>query len=355
MPGLQNNSSSVCLKSVQAFLQELVEDELLTSLEKAERLRAVEEEVLSTGTWSLSSDELDFAGKLAWRNNARCIGRLVWRQLIVKDLRHLSSPGEIFESCVEHLIESTNGGQIKPTLTVFSHGSPAILNSQLIRYADDPEQAEFVALLRGLGWEPTGEPFQVLPLAIDDGERVELFELPKQAVLEVPLEHPEKGWFKGLGLRWHALPVISNNLLEVGGFHFPCCFSGWYMGTEIGARNLADPHRYNLLPKLAWRFGFDISDERSLWRDLTLVELNRAVLHSFTRDGVTIVDHHTASKQFLKYMEMEERACRKVNANWSWIVPPLSGAATPVFHTPMEERPVSPDFLPRSTASARPQ
>ena len=353
MSGLQNNSPPMLLKSVDALLQELVEEELIPPAGKSDRLRAVEEELLATGTYTLSSAELDFGGKLAWRNNARCIGRLVWRQLIVRDLRHLSSSQDIFESCVEHLIESTNGGQIKPTLTVFAPGSPTILNSQLIRYADDPEQAQFVERLRALGWEPNGKPFQVLPLAIQTDSRIELFELPAEAVLEVALEHPEKAWFKGLGLRWHALPVISNNLLEVGGLHFPCCFSGWYMGTEIGARNLSDPHRYNLLPKLAWRFGFDISDERTLWRDLTLVELNRAVLHSFTRDGVTIVDHHTASKQFLKYMETEEKASRKVNADWSWIVPPLSGGATPVFHTPMEERPVSPDFLPRSIVSTR--
>lgn len=37
-------------------------------------------------------------------------------------------------------------------------------------------------------------------------------------------------------------------LLEVGGLEFPAApFSGWYMSTEIGTRNLCDPHRYNIL------------------------------------------------------------------------------------------------------------
>lgn len=37
-------------------------------------------------------------------------------------------------------------------------------------------------------------------------------------------------------------------LLEIGGLEFPAApFSGWYMSTEIGARNLCDPHRYNIL------------------------------------------------------------------------------------------------------------
>jgi Nitric oxide synthase, oxygenase domain len=54
------------------------------------------------------------------------------------------------------------------------------------------------------------------------------------------------------------------------------------MGTEIGARNLADVDRYDLLPVVASRLGQDITKERSLWRDRALVELNLAVLHSFS-------------------------------------------------------------------------
>ena len=37
-------------------------------------------------------------------------------------------------------------------------------------------------------------------------------------------------------------------LLEIGGLEFSAApFSGWYMSTEIGTRNLCDPHRYNIL------------------------------------------------------------------------------------------------------------
>lgn len=56
-------------------------------------------------------------------------------------------------------------------------------------------------------------------------------------------------WFGELGLRWHALPAVSNMLLEIGGLEFPAApFNGWYMSTEIGTRNLCDSHRYNMLP-----------------------------------------------------------------------------------------------------------
>lgn len=55
-------------------------------------------------------------------------------------------------------------------------------------------------------------------------------------------------WFATLGLRWYALPAVSNMLLEIGGLEFPAApFSGWYMSSEIGSRNLCDPHRYNIL------------------------------------------------------------------------------------------------------------
>lgn len=59
---------------------------------------------------------------------------------------------------------------------------------------------------------------------------------------------PRLEWFAALGLRWYALPAVSNMLLEIGGLEFPAApFSGWYMSTEIGMRNLCDPHRYNIL------------------------------------------------------------------------------------------------------------
>jgi nitric-oxide synthase len=78
--------------------------------------------------------------------------------------------------------------------------------------------------------------------------------------------------------------------------------------------------------------GLDTTRDRSLWRDLALVELNLAVLHSFETAGVTITDHHTESERFLTHLAREERAGRICPADWTWIVPPISGSATQVFH-----------------------
>jgi hypothetical protein len=49
------------------------------------------------------------------------------------------------------------------------------------------------------------------------GGRPELFAVPPDAVLEVPLVHPDPAWFADLRLRWHAVPAVSNMPLRVGG------------------------------------------------------------------------------------------------------------------------------------------
>lgn len=53
--------------------------------------------------------------------------------------------------------------------------------------------------------------------------------------------------------------------------------------------------------------GLDTNMMVSLWKDKALVEVNIAVLYSYHRDNVSIVDHHSASEQFMKHMENESR------------------------------------------------
>ena len=69
------------------------------------------------------------------------------------------------------------------------------------------------------------------------------------------------------------------------------------MGTEIGARNLADTNRYDRLPAIAQCFGLDTSTERSPRRDRALVELNRAA-YSCDKAGISVGDHHNLGAQF---------------------------------------------------------
>jgi nitric-oxide synthase len=329
------------------------------------RLREVRAELAATGTYVHTGAELTFGARVAWRNSSRCIGRLYWRSLTVLDRRAARTADEIFRHLVTHLHVASGaregaGRAIRPVISIFRQAEPGqpyvrVWNEQLIRYAGyrdgehvvgDPRYVDFTAAMTELGWRGKHEEFDVLPLAIETpAEGVRLFELPESAVFEVPLSHPELDWFAELGLRWHAVPAISHLRLTIGGVHYPLApFNGWYMGTEIGARNLADVDRYHLVPVVARRMGLDTSRESTLWRDRALVEINRAVLWSFERAGAKISDHHTESRRFLAHVERERCRGRAVPADWSWIVPPMSGAATEVFHHYYHEADQRPNF-----------
>ncbi len=327
--------------------------------------------LLQTGHYRHTAEELLLGAKLAWRNHARCVGRSHWRTLRLIDARDATCAAELAEVCWRHLRASTNAGAVQSMITVGPRPRPGrrpwlILNPQLIRYAGyrrsngsvtgDPAAVELTDVALRLGWRGAGTPFDILPLIVSTpDEPLQWFDIPADCVLEVPLRHPEYPWFAELGLRWHALPAVSNMSLEIGGVTYPCApFSGWYVSTEIGARNLSDIDRYDQLPVIARRLGLDMRSDRTLWKDRALVELNRAVLHSFRAAGVVIVDHHTVARQFLAHVERERDAGRSCPADWTWINPPLSASTTPTFHRyydpPQLDR--RPNFVPRRQSVA---
>ncbi|XP_040448882.1 nitric oxide synthase, endothelial isoform X3 [Falco naumanni] len=327
----------------------------------AQRLREVEAAIMATGTYQLLEPELVFGAKQAWRNAARCVGRIQWNKLQVFDARDCASVGEMFSFLCTHIQYATNRGNIRSAITIFPQRMPGrgdfrIWNTQLIRYAGyrqpdgsvqgDPANVDITELCIQHGWSPGGGRFDVLPLLLQGpDEPPELFPLPPELVLEVPLQHPTLEWFGELGLRWYALPAVSNMLLEVGGLEFPAApFNGWYMSSEIGTRNLCDSQRYNLLPEVALRMGLDTRTTSSLWKDKAAVEVNIAVLHSYQVAKVTIVDHHAATESFVKHMENELRTRGGCPADWVWIVPPISGSLTPVFHQEMVNYQLCPTF-----------
>ncbi len=328
------------------------------------RLAVVREQIAALGTYTHTHAELVHGARMAWRNASRCIGRVYWRSLTVLDRRQHRTPDKIFDDVVSHLHMATgegpNRGKLRAVISIFGQAVPGrpvtrLWNDQLIRYAGyrngdgmtgDPQYEQFTSAVSRLGWTGKGSAFDLLPLVLQTGDgEPHLYDLPESAVLEVPLAHPEYGWFAELGLRWHAVPAIANMRLSIGGVDYPLApFSGWYMGTEIGARNLADAHRYNQIPVVAARMGLDTSSESTLWRDRALLELNRAVLWSFERAGVRVTDHHSESRLFLTHVERERRAGRDTPADWTWIVPPISGGLTPVFHRYYTEADQRPNF-----------
>ncbi|XVV00866.1 nitric oxide synthase oxygenase [Actinosynnema sp. CA-248983] len=330
------------------------------------RVRQVLAEIAATGTYTHTPEELVFGTKAAWRNASRCLGRLYWQSLVVRDLRHVDEPGQVAAECFAHLRLGHNGGRIRPIVSVFApdrpgRPGPRIVSEQLIRYAGarggdgawlgDPRTAELTEHARRAGWSAPVDRFTLLPLMVQrhPGEPVRWFTHPRDAVVEVPITHPVHDWFAGLGLRWYTVAAVSDLALEIGGICYPSApQNGWYVVTEVGARNLGDTHRYDLLPAVAEGLGLDTGREETLWRDRALVELNLAVLHSFRAAGVTMGDHHTETRRFLSHVDREHREGRAVPTDWSWTVPPMSGSATPVFHRYYD--PVPADLRPAFVA-----
>jgi len=342
-----------------AFLGEAYYELGKSEEEAKRRINEVLKQIEDTGFYTHTYEELRHGAKMAWRNNNRCIGRLFWQTLEVFDARDIEDELDAASRIFQHMSYATNGGRIRPAITIFpashSRNNLRVWNHQLIRYAGyregeafigDPASEAFTAVCEKLGWKGEGTRFDVLPLVISlSGKAPTWYELPKENVLEVALAHPENQEFEQLALQWYAVPFISDMELEIGGITYKAApFNGWYMGTEIGARNLSDTSRYNQLPNVAKLFQFDMSTNTSLWKDRALTELNVAVLHSFKKQGVSIVDHHTASEQFLRFEKQEQEQGRAVTGRWSWLISPMSPATTGIWHRSFDDTERTPAY-----------
>ncbi|MGQ8873413.1 nitric oxide synthase oxygenase [Paenibacillus sp. TSA_86.1] len=342
-------------------------EELGHTREDAEaRLIAITHEIEKTGTYTHTAEELEHGCKMAWRNSNRCIGRLFWDKLRIVDARHADTAGSAAQAVLDHIHTASNGGKIIPTITILPPEGPSgapmrIWNHQLIRYAGyeteqgivgDPASVEMTKAAISLGWQGAGGDYDVLPLIIQaKGQAPEWYDIPEQEIIEVQIEHPERAEIAELGLRWYGVPMIADMRVEIGGINYPAApFNGWYMETEIGARNFADTFRYNKLPAVAAALGLNTSSETTLWKDRALVELNVAVLHSFKKAGVSIVDHHTAAAQFALFEQREQKAERELTGDWVWLIPPVSPATTHIFHSSYRNEIVKPNFFHQESA-----
>ena len=356
------NTDPVLINEAKHFLQGYAKERGLSKIAFQDRMEVIESAVVHTGTYQLTKDELAFGARVAWRNSTRCIGRLFWKSLHVFDAREVRDARTAFELLCDHLIFSTNGGNIRSAITIFppdQNGKAPIkiLNHQLIRYAGyinpdgsvtgDPNSVSFTSFCESLGWRGKGTPYDILPLVVQEGEQLPVwFEWPEAACLEVPITHPDQPGITKLNLQWYALPAIADMWLSIGGLRFSAVpFSGWYMAAEIGARNFADVKRYNYLPKVAEAMGLDTTHNGTLWKDRALVELNAAVLHSYAEAGVKIVDHHTATEQHDHFERTEQSKGRSVTGEWNWLVPPISPATTSTFHKTYDNTELKPNFF----------
>jgi nitric-oxide synthase len=264
------------------------------------RLGQVRAQIDQTGTYRHTQGELAYGARLALRDSGLYTGGVPWRGLLVRDLRSARDTSTVATACIQHLRLAAGSEHVRPIVTIFGQDSPRVLNEQLIRYAGytdhnrvigDRRNVAFTDTVRKLGWRPptARSAFDLLPLVVRDPDiGVRVYGVPRDVVREVPLEHPELGWFVELGLRWHAVGAVGARRLAIGGIEYPAVFNGIQTSSVIGTESLGDDRGYGLARVIAEHLGLDTAGDKSLWRERAALELDCAVLHSFQAAGVSI-------------------------------------------------------------------
>ena len=106
------------------FLKSFYRENPETAQPQRERLHQVLADIERTGTYRHTTNELSWGAKTAWRNASRCIGRLYWNSLQVRDRRRIHSAAGVAAECFDHLRTAWRGGRIRPTITVFPADRP---------------------------------------------------------------------------------------------------------------------------------------------------------------------------------------------------------------------------------------
>jgi nitric oxide synthase oxygenase domain/subunit len=220
------------------FYEDVAKELNWTSQVFEDRLFEVNRELSMSGTYTQTSKEIEIGARLCWRNSAKCIGRIAWNTLEVRDRRHCTNPNDMIKEIIEHLKLATGGTNIQSVMTVFR---PQFRNelwglrfwsSQFVRYAGyidektgeilgDPANAKFTSFLIDSDlWSPpyTKTAFDILPIVIKlpNNDTPFVVDLPKTYCHEVMIEHPKFPNVKELNLKWAAVPTISNFVMRIG-------------------------------------------------------------------------------------------------------------------------------------------
>ena len=129
------------IAKAETFIGQCAEELGWPQSQLSQRLCQVKLEINKTGTYSHTSDEIQVGARLAWRNSAKCIGRIAWNTLEVRDRTHVNSPEAMMDELVDHFLAATAGTNIQSVMTVFraltpdESWGPRFWTEQGVRYA----------------------------------------------------------------------------------------------------------------------------------------------------------------------------------------------------------------------------
>ncbi len=284
------------------------------------RWEEVQQQMAQGNPYEPTSEELLYGVRLAWRQSRGAFERPFWPEIAVRDVRHLDHPDDIAQAVFTHLELSYNGGTVRPLVTIFGADradrvGPQLWNKELPTYAGQ-RRAVLMNLLNSLnrmGWRTQGDHYEVLPLVVEcAGYAPQIYPIPPEKSLAVALVHPDYLWFKTLNLRWSALTAFSDRHLMIGGHYYRgVVVSGVQLSRAVAAV-LMEAEGESLLLRIAGYLRLDTQRETSLWRMKALTVLEEAILWSFERAGVTLMETSIAARRFAAFTEQERLAGRPV-------------------------------------------
>lgn len=133
------------------FFEKYANEAGWSSSQLSKRLLEVKLELSASGTYNHTADELQWGARVCWRNAAKCIGRISWNTLMVRDCRHVETAEGIITEVEKHLQLATAGTNLQSVMTVFRPKKPdepwgiKFWTDQFVRYAcytdeDDPSK-----------------------------------------------------------------------------------------------------------------------------------------------------------------------------------------------------------------------
>ncbi|WP_341530403.1 nitric oxide synthase oxygenase [Nostoc sp. UHCC 0302] len=91
------------LKKAKQFLEVIASEQAWELEDKERRWQEIKDEVKATSTYTHTYEELAYGTQLAWRNASKCVGRIAWNNMVVRDRRHVTDPDEMFRELGEHV------------------------------------------------------------------------------------------------------------------------------------------------------------------------------------------------------------------------------------------------------------
>jgi nitric oxide synthase oxygenase domain/subunit len=109
------DDTDAVLAGAREFLELYAREAAGARVDGARRWDAVRAEIEATGTYRHTRAELVFGARVAWRQSVRCVGRVRWSSLVVRDARRVRDPDRVYRQLVRHLRFATHRADLERT------------------------------------------------------------------------------------------------------------------------------------------------------------------------------------------------------------------------------------------------